>query len=464
MKRIITTLFIGILISSPCFAKSESSSRDAASVVLYGNNNGSIVPIKVDADGIIDVSGGGNSFETIAVPAGASVVADASTDTLTITETSPLVITGTAATDTIAITWSGTDIDSAGAVTADSVALTTDTTGNYAAGDAEAGNVAADKVLESSLKAVDAAADEECLTYETTTGDFEWQACGSGGGDSITVAGVAATDPNFIAGGITWTLDTAATPDTIVGTVATNANLTGEVTSVGNAAVLGSFTSAAFVTAVTGETGTGAVVLGTDPALTAPAVSGTPNAAGELGYNTTQAMQTTYGGITAIVAPIHGTIATGVGTETLTNSVATDQDFTSMYTFPANSIYTNKVYRVTVLVEAVTGVSTATLTHYLKIGGTKVYTQSTDNISNSTTTSWSYSFLIFGRAAAGASANVSTAFLSPNIATSIPKNLTDQPVALATNGTLTVIFGIAYSATGSTETVEQQGFLIEELN
>ena len=115
MKRIITTLFIGILISSPCFAKSESSSRDAASVVLYGNNNGSIVPIKVDADGIIDVSGGG---------------------------------------------------------------------------------------------------------------------------DSITVAGVAATDPNFIAGGITWTLDTAATPDTIVGTVATNANLTGEVTSVGNAATI----------------------------------------------------------------------------------------------------------------------------------------------------------------------------------------------------------------------------------
>ena len=40
--------------------------------------------------------------------------------------------------------------------------------------------IGADKILESMLKAVDAAADEECLTREETTGDFEWQACGSG--------------------------------------------------------------------------------------------------------------------------------------------------------------------------------------------------------------------------------------------------------------------------------------------
>ena len=42
--------------------------------------------------------------------------------------------------------------------------------------------ISADKILESMLKAVDTAVDEECLTYESTTGDFEWQACGSGGG------------------------------------------------------------------------------------------------------------------------------------------------------------------------------------------------------------------------------------------------------------------------------------------
>lgn len=41
--------------------------------------------------------------------------------------------------------------------------------------------LSANAVLEVHLKAVDTASDEECLTYETTTGDFEWQACGSGG-------------------------------------------------------------------------------------------------------------------------------------------------------------------------------------------------------------------------------------------------------------------------------------------
>lgn len=36
-------------------------------------------------------------------------------------------------------------------------------------------------ITASHLKSVDAGADEECLTRETTTGDFEWQACGGGG-------------------------------------------------------------------------------------------------------------------------------------------------------------------------------------------------------------------------------------------------------------------------------------------
>lgn len=61
-----------------------------------------------DGDGTATLTtggGGGNSFETIDVPAGTDPVADSATDTLTITETSPLVITGTAGTDTIDITW-----------------------------------------------------------------------------------------------------------------------------------------------------------------------------------------------------------------------------------------------------------------------------------------------------------------------------------------------------------------------
>lgn len=58
-------------------------------------------------------------------------------------------------------------------------------------------------------------------------------------------------------------------------TTLTNANLTGAVTSVGNATSLGSFTSANLAAAVTDETGTGALVFATSPTLVTPAL-GTP--------------------------------------------------------------------------------------------------------------------------------------------------------------------------------------------
>jgi hypothetical protein len=54
------------------------------------------------------------------------------------------------------------------------------------------------------------------------------------------------------------------------GNVINNANLTGAVTSVGNAASLGSFTSAQLLGALTDETGTGANVFATSPTLTTP--------------------------------------------------------------------------------------------------------------------------------------------------------------------------------------------------
>ena len=74
-----------------------------------------------------------NSFETIAVPAGTSPVADSATDTLTLTETSFLTLTGTAGTDTIDITQVTTDLGTDGLIAANAVALSTDTTGNYVA-------------------------------------------------------------------------------------------------------------------------------------------------------------------------------------------------------------------------------------------------------------------------------------------------------------------------------------------
>jgi len=59
------------------------------------------------------------------------------------------------------------------------------------------------------------------------------------------------------------------------GNVTTNANLTGAVTSVGNATSLGSFSSANLLSALTDETGTGSAVFATSPTLVTP-ILGTP--------------------------------------------------------------------------------------------------------------------------------------------------------------------------------------------
>jgi hypothetical protein len=61
-------------------------------------------------------------------------------------------------------------------------------------------------------------------------------------------------------------------------TVTTNANLTGAVTSVGNAASLGSFTSAQLAGALTDETGSGANVFATSPVLVTPGIKNASSA------------------------------------------------------------------------------------------------------------------------------------------------------------------------------------------
>jgi len=102
---------------------------------------------------------------------------------------------------------------------------------------------------------------------------------------SVTNTG---TGNNVLATSPTLVTPALGTPSALVGTnitgtataftasnVTTNANLTGMVTSVGNAASLGSFTSAQLATALTDETGSGANVFGTSPTLTTPIVATT---------------------------------------------------------------------------------------------------------------------------------------------------------------------------------------------
>lgn len=80
--------------------------------------------------------------------------------------------------------------------------------------------VAASGVTENMLKLVDAPVDEECLTYESTTGDFEWQNCLNGAA-FITIDTPSGTDP--VASGSSDTLHyTCAAPLTCTGDSATD--------------------------------------------------------------------------------------------------------------------------------------------------------------------------------------------------------------------------------------------------
>ena len=104
--------------------------------------------LTADADGNYSLTTGGgaagNSFETIDVPAGTDPVAESSTDTLIITETSPLVITGTAATDTIDITMT-TSPASAATVVGTGRTLTVAGTANQITSSAGAQDLSADR-------------------------------------------------------------------------------------------------------------------------------------------------------------------------------------------------------------------------------------------------------------------------------------------------------------------------------
>jgi hypothetical protein len=95
---------------------------------------------------------------------------------------------------------------------------------------------------------------------------------------AFVATNITGTASGFTAGQVTTNANLTGGVTSVgnAATVVTNANLTGMVTSVGNAASLGSFTSLQLATALTDETGTGANVFANSPTLVTPAL-GTPS-------------------------------------------------------------------------------------------------------------------------------------------------------------------------------------------
>ena len=127
------------------------------------------------------------------------------------------------------------------------------------------------------------------------------------------------------------------------GNVTTNANLTGAVTSIGNATSLGSFTSAALRGALTDETGTGSAVFATSPTLVTPNL-GTPSAL--VGTNITGTATsftasnvTTNANLTGGVTSV-GNAATVVTNANLTGAVTSVGNATSLGSFTSLQLLT----------------------------------------------------------------------------------------------------------------------------
>lgn len=277
---------------------------------------------------------------------------------------------------------------------------------------------------------------------------------------TITRAQEGTANANHNTGGRTYRLIAPLTAETLNAITAVLDAITAAART-----VLDDATVAAMVDTLGGASasGTGGLARTTDPELVRPAISGTPAVAGALGYDSAKGTTTQYSGVSGSVGWIPRVVASGVGTETLINSTTGDQDWTSVYTIPANTLIANKSYRVTLLFELITGTSSVTTPIYLKLGSTKVVTSVGTNLNDGLTRSLVMQYFIWGRAAASGAANISAAYQgdrsSPNVI-----NSTNQPVSVATNGTLAITPGVAYSGTGSTESIELQAWLVEELN
>jgi hypothetical protein len=158
--------------------------------------------------------------------------------------------------------------------------------------------------------------------------------------NGVTLSAVTGTGSVVLATSPTLVTPNLGTPSTLVGTnitgtatgltagrVVTNANLTGHITSVGNTASLGSFSSAELLTALSSETGSGLVVFGTSPTITTSLVSGST---GFDLVNTTATTVNFAGAATTLNMGVLGGTATFAGALTVSGNLTVNGTTTTL--------------------------------------------------------------------------------------------------------------------------------------
>ena len=169
-----------------------------------------------------------------------------------------------------------------------------------------------------------------------------------------------------------------------------------------------------------------------------------------------------------VTSTLEGTAsAQNTGSDTVTCNTS-ETDFTTTYTIPANFIVANRVLRITWLGRMTTASSSPPgMAFNLKLGTTSVFTASTAlppaaSLSNAPV---GIVFYVQGTAAAGGSVNVFTnpALPSP---TDVPfsKSSVNQPVALATNGSLAVKPGLVCASTSASNSLTTDQLIVEATN
>jgi hypothetical protein len=164
--------------------------------------------------------------------------------------------------------------------------------------------------------------------------------------------------------------------------------------------------------------------------------------------------------------------AVGTGSSGSTNDSSSGSgaftNHTPTISIPASYITTGRGLRILLWLRFTTGSAAPSLDLRIRLGGTTVAQIGTNAPANNLATkTYGMEFVLMGLAAAGASANTETMLVgsSNGFANQILFNSVSQPVALATNGALTLDFGSQWNSAGTgTNTLTLMGITVEGIN